>query len=381
MNIKNLKIINVLHYYATGAGQEFHYWLTKQKIKDTTLLEHPFPFSNRDFANFESYKLGEKSFQKKIKRRIKSMPIRYFLDFFRTIKILLFSKEKYDLYIGSGCFDTLPGILLKWFGKVEKVVIYTIDYVPETHGGKFYKFLYLTIDKFCCYHVDKVWNLSSNRQMPARYKNGIKKEKCATTVWVPYGTHALDFQSKLPETTSPYKIAFFGHVKESSGVQLFLEIMPKLLEKFPELTLDIIGGGPFNEILKKQADELNIREKISFHGFVENHNEAEAKLMKCGIALALYKKGDGDYSQFTDPGKPKVYLACGLPIVIGNVPEIAEVIEENKAGKSINFDKDELKNAIDIVIQNHKIYRANAIKISQEFDWSRIISKALEATL
>jgi len=381
MNIENLKIINVLHYYATGAGQEFHNWLIREKIKNTALLEHPFPFSNRNYANFESYKPGEKSFQRKLKRRIKPMPIRYFLDFFRTIRLLLFTKEKYDLYIGSGCFDTLPGIVLKWFGKVDKVVIYTIDYVPETHGSKFYKYLYLIIDKFCCYHVDKVWNLSLGRQMPARYKNGVKKEKCAPPLWVPYGTHALDLQSKLPETTNPYKTAFFGHVKESSGVQMFLEIMPELLEKYPELSLDIVGGGPYNEVLKKQAEKLNIQEKITFHGFIENHDEAEAKLMECGIALALYKKGDGDYSQFTDPGKPKVYLACGLPIVIGNVPEIAEVIEENKAGKSINFDKDELRNAIDIIIQNHKTFRANAIKLSHEFDWSRVISNALEATL
>ncbi len=381
MNISDLKIINVLHYYATGAGQEVHNWLIKENIKNTTLLEHPFPFSNRDFANFESYSSGEKKFQIKLKRRIKSMPVRYFLDFFRTIRLLLFSKEKYDLYIGSGCFDTLPGIVLKWLGKVDKVVLYTIDYVPETHGGKFYRFLYLTIDKFCCYHVDKIWNLSRGRQMPARYKNGVREEKCASAIWVPYGTHAIDMQSRLPETTNPYKTAFFGHVKESSGVQLFIETMPELLEKYPELTLDVIGGGPYIEALKKQAEGLNLCEKISFHGFIENHDEAEAKLMECGVAIALYSKRQGDFSEFGDPGKPKVYLACGLPVVIGNIPEIAGVIEENKAGKSIAFDKEELKNAIDITIQNHNTFRANAIKLSREFDWSRVIYDALKATL
>jgi len=50
-----------------------------------------------------------------------------------------------------------------------------------------------------------------------------------------------------------------------------------------------------------------------------------------------------------------------LPIVVGNVPGIAEVIEGNKAGKSIDFDKEKLKDAIDIIIQNHKTYRANTI--------------------
>ena len=381
MKISDLKIINVLHYYATGAGQEFHNWFVREKIKNTTLLEHPFPFSNRNFANFESYSSGEKTFQKNLRRRIKFMPVRYILDFFRTIRLLLFSKEKYDLYIGSGCFDTLPGIVLKWFEKVDKVVIYTIDYVPETHGGGLYKFLYLTIDKFCCYHVDKIWNISRGRQMPARLKNGVKKEKCAPDIWVPHGTHALDLKSRLPEKTNPFKIAFFGHVKESSGVQLFIDTMPELLEKYSNLTLDVIGGGPYIETLKKQAEELSINDKITFHGFVENHNEAEAKLMQCGIAIALYSKMEGDFSEFGDPGKPKVYLACGLPVIIGNVPEIAEVIEENKAGKSISYNKAELKSALDEIIEDHKAYRANAIKLSQDFDWSIIISNALEATL
>ena len=372
--LTNLKIVNVLHFYATGPGQEFHDWLVENNAARAMLIEHPFSFSNRDFIRVEDVKAGEEKTINKFPKKKLPTYFSYLIDFFTTLAIL--KNEKFDVYVGSGCFDTLAGIVARRQGKTKKVVLYTIDYAPNT-GGKIYSFVYKLIDRFCCYHVDAIWNLS-DRMHEARLRDGMNAKKCAPVFRVPHGTHAKKMRALIPENTDKFAVAFMGHILKKSGVQLFMKAMKPLLKEIPEIHLEVFGGGEYLENLKNLARELDIEKNVTFHGFIESHEELEKRLAQCGVGLALYSPEEAGFSYCADPGKVKVYLACGLPVIIVGVPQVADEIDARAAGVKINYDEREMTAALKKILNNYSEYKKNALEMADEYDWENVFRKALK---
>jgi len=375
----NTRVITVLHHYATGPGQELHDWLAAQPAVESVLLEHPFPFSRRREAVCTRH-AGNGSIQHtRHPRRVRWAPLRYLLDILRTLRIVLRLPGVYDLYVGNGCLDTLPGLLLRRCGKVRRVLLYSIDYAPDAYGpalGRVYRWL----DRYCCYHSDALWNLTRERMTAGRVRDGLNLARSAPRVWVPHGTHAQACAARLPATPDQYRVAFFGHVKEGSGVQLLLAALPRLRARFPRLTLDVIGDGEFLPTLRRMAARHGLDATVRFHGFIEEHARAEELLMACGVGVALYGRGAGDYSACGDPGKPKVYLACGLPVIISDVPEVAGLIAERRAGLAVPYDAAALEAALVTIENEHAVFRANALALARDFEWSRVFARAWRAT-
>jgi glycosyltransferase involved in cell wall biosynthesis len=373
------RVITVLHYYATGPGQELHEWLAAQHAQESVLLEHPFPFSRRRAAVCTRRFSNGGTLCSHYPRRVRWAPLRYLLDVLRTLRIALCLPGTYDLYVGNGCLDTLPGLLLRRVGKVRRVVLYTIDYAPDAYGRIFGR-IYRWLDRYCCYRSDALWNLTRERMTVARERDGLNLARSAPRVWVPHGTHARACITRMPSTPDQYRVAFFGHVKEGSGVQLLLSALPRLRSRFPRLTLDIIGDGEYLPTLQRMAVQHGVNDAVRFHGFIEEHTRAEELLMECGVGVALYGRGAGDYSFCGDPGKPKVYLACGLPVIISDVPEVAGLIAERRAGVAVPYDATALEAALATIQSEHAVFRANALALARDFEWSHVFARAWRET-
>jgi len=374
------RVLVVLHYYATGPGQELHQWLAQSRGTDAALLEHPFPFSNRTTARWLQWRDGAFASERHYRRsRLPTMPFRYALDFLRTIRLVIAERRTYDWYIGNGSFDTLPGIVLRWLGCVRHVILYTIDYAPEAAGTAWYAWLYRHIDRFCCRHADAVWNLSP-RMHDARVAVGMNADRCAPVVTVPHGTHAASLRPTLPAAPEPGRVAFMGHVLDKSGVHLFVETMPALAVALPSLHLDILGDGPYVPELKRLAAECGVADRIAFHGYIADHAELERRLACCGIGLALYTDQPGDFTRTSDPGKPKVYMACGLPVLITNVPAVAAEIGARGAGVIVEPTRAGIQAGILRLAGDHARFRAAALAMADEFDWLRVFDRACAET-
>jgi glycosyltransferase involved in cell wall biosynthesis len=82
--------------------------------------------------------------------------------------------------------------------------------------------------------------------------------------------------------------------------------------------------------------------------------------------------------------KPKVYLACGLPIVVTRVPWISKRIEQKGAGIVIEYSKDELINAVWKLMSDNDFYlicRRRALELAAEYDPVTIFSRAMKNTV
>ena len=81
-------------------------------------------------------------------------------------------------------------------------------------------------------------------------------------------------------------------------------------------------------------------------GYIESHEEIEEIVAKCRVGIAPYVPDPNSFTWYADPGKPKVYLGCGIPVIITKVPEVAFEISKRKAGIAINYNSHELSEAI-----------------------------------
>jgi glycosyltransferase involved in cell wall biosynthesis len=108
-------------------------------------------------------------------------------------------------------------------------------------------------------------------------------------------------------------------LEKRKGVDIVVESLPLILKKFPNATLDIVGGGSLLNELKSRMKALNLEDKITFHGKVE-HSEVINLMKKAHVFC---------FPTSASEGFPKVVLealACGLPILTTKVSVLPKLI-------------------------------------------------------
>lgn len=377
--LKNENIVIVTHVFATGPAQELEAFL-KNKAKELLFIGHPFSYAKdrRSFCRY--YKDGLLKEERYAFNWNLPGLLCWLKDMYYTFFWLLGFKGDFKLYIGANNLNAFTGLLLKKCKKIENVIFYTVDYVPKRFNNKFLNGIYHWIDKYCVRNCNKVWNLSIN-MAEERKRKGIQSDN---QLVVPIGVHLNGTKRFSDESINKTKLVYMGHLRRGQGLELVIESVAKVVSRFPDLKLIIIGMGDLRDVLEKRVQELGIVNHIKFTGYIEDHRNIERILRSCTIGLAPYEPNLDSFTWYADPSKPKQYMANGLPVVITKVAKIAEEVQKRPMGVVINYNKDELVNAIVKLLKDSEFYskcRHNAIEFSSHLSWDRIFEKAFSQTL
>lgn len=352
------------------------------KVKRIYYIEHPFPYAKDHRSSMTIYEKGV------LKRQIftpalKGPPILFYMvDIFLTFYFVIHAKTKFDLCVALDNLNTVSVLPFKKLGVVKKLVFYTIDYTPLRFENKTLNNIYHLIDRVACYHSDTIWILSK-RMIKARKKNKVDFKRSAPHIVLPMGANLSRIKILPLEKISRYEIVFVGHLLEKQGIQLVLETLPKIIPKIPQLKFTIVGQGEYEQKLRALAKKLKISQYVRFKGFIKDHKTVERILCKSAIGVAPYVTSSDNYTFYTDPGKPKLYLGCGLPVVITDVPAIARVIQSAKAGLIVDYTVKSMAKALIMLLLNDRQYikyRKNAIELSKKYDTNSLIRGALDKT-
>jgi glycosyltransferase involved in cell wall biosynthesis len=379
--LKKLSIVEVSHVAFTGHPLELQTFLIP-RVRKLVFIGHPFNYAKEK----QSYaKIYEKSI---LVKQLKSPSfnvgelLTYLKDFFFTFYFVFKCKSRYDIFVGADPLNAFAGIILKKLRLVNFVVFYVIDYVPVRFKNPVLNSAYRSIDTLCVYNADSTWNLT-NAMAKVRESNGVKKNK-TKQIAVPTGMH-FEKNGYIPiEQIKMTDLAFLSHLREGQGIELILEALPAIIKAIPSVRLMVIGTGPLEEYFRDEVKKRNIADNVVFFGFIEDHNEIEKIISKCGVGLAPYVPDPNSFTWYADPGKPKVYLGCGIPVVITKVPEVALEIEKEGAGIAIKYDKDELADAVVKLLTNEDLYRdcrLKALEFASKFTWDDVFYEALNKAL
>jgi glycosyltransferase involved in cell wall biosynthesis len=107
-----------------------------------------------------------------------------------------------------------------------------------------------------------------------------------------------------------------GRLSRQKGFDLLLPAFARLLRDATRAHLTIVGTGPDEDALRRQAGELGLGERVTFRGFVQN----PYPLMRAADLYVLSSRYEGF------PNVALEALACGTPIVATACPGVEALV-------------------------------------------------------
>ena len=124
-------------------------------------------------------------------------------------------------------------------------------------------------------------------------------------------------------------VGFIGSFYDYVGLDDLLGAMPLLLERRPKARLLLVGGGPVEADLRRQAEETGVADHIRFVGRVP-HDEVE--LYYAIIDLLAYPRKAMRLTDLVTPLKPLEAMAQRKLVVASDVGGHRELIEDGVTG-------------------------------------------------
>jgi glycosyltransferase involved in cell wall biosynthesis len=360
----------VANGFAEGPAQALREFLLGQGARRVTTILHPLV---REGDTRHVISEEEPGAPPRIRRR--SLPFRppftYVLD-----PLVPLRTPQVDAWVGFNSLACARGLLARSRGRAGSVVYWCVDFVPERFGHGLVTRAYDAFDRLCCRRADARFELSVAALEGREARHGIPSDQLAPARVVPMGAWIDRVPTTQPDGYNRRHVVFLGHLVQRQGVALLIEALRLL----PDVSADVIGRGPLEEELRREASPLG--ERVRFHGFIEDHRDVERILAGAALAVAPYEPDPESFSRFADPGKLKSYLAAGLPILLTDVPPNARELADRGGAQIISFSAEALALEIDRLLAFPDEWQRRhtaALGLAREFDWPVILAPALES--
>ena len=174
---------------------------------------------------------------------------------------------------------------------------------------------------------------------------------------------------RQPRGNQNKRIVFSGRFDKKKNLPLVIKAMPQILDKYPDLILDIAGSGTANEvrILQNLISTLELDSNVQFHGWIDSSKMQE--IFAAARLLVLPSENENFAIVVAEA------LSAGVPCVVSKFVGTADIVAKHNAGEVI----DELTPAsvaegIMKVLRGDEIkYREAAFEaVENSLDWSKI---------
>lgn len=365
--------IIVSNGFADGPSQALRDYLIEHDANEVITVSHPLVAEGAAKHEIVRYKSG-KIDKKEIKLPNKP-PYTFALDPFVPMHL-----PYATAWFGFNNLVAYRGLIRKRKNRTEKVFYWAVDFVPQRFGNGILTKIYDRLDRRVARAADARIELSEAALNGRAEYLGLDQNNSSPGLVVPMGAWLGRTPKANQKAKANPKLVYLGHLVERQGVATLISAMAILAKHYPKLGAEIIGSGPLEADLRKQAKNLNLN-NVKFHGFVKDHGEVERILASGSIAVAPYKKDKDSFTQYADPGKLKAYLGAGLPIVLTDVPPNAHELEKNGVAIIVDDSPEALAAGIAKMLNgtDWDKYHKAAINYAKQFDWEVILKKALNS--
>lgn len=298
-------------------------------------------------------------------------PLRYLAEGILTLFLLAKYHRQQLIYIGVDPLNALWGNIGKKMALIKTFIFFTPDYSRTRFANKIVNQLYHGIDRICAKSADYLWSVSP-RIVERRLEMGTAKAK---NFLVPNSSFLYRIPPNNP--TKDSDIVLMVNLSKGANTDVLLNALLYLKQKGQIYKLKIIGAGTGLIRLQNQIKKLKLEKQIILKGRME-HEDAYKELVKSRVGVAFYNQEE-DWTYFCDPMKVRDYLACGLPVIMNDVPYIARDVDKYALGMVVkNITAEKLSQAIKTILANkdkYQDYVDNAKNYSQKQDLMKILNK------
>ena len=232
------------------------------------------------------------------------------------------------------------GILKKKLG--VPYLISSIEGAPYLKGtikSYLYKLLYYLIRL----RIDKVIALCSYSKKQVNSEYNVIAER-TEVIYSGLNVNNFDFPKRINSDQKNLKIGFLGDISEGKRISLFIDIIPDIIEIYPNTRFIVGGIGSDLNKMKNIVKEKKIDKNVEFKGFIYDVN-------------SFYKEIDLYVFLSHREGLPWVILesqAAGVPTIASNVGGVSEIINDNINGKLLKAgNREELINELLSLMQDY----------------------------
>ena len=156
----------------------------------------------------------------------------------------------------------------------------------------------------------------------------LKRELEANGVTVPveYLSNGIDLSLIVPKTdyAATGRLIHAGRLGHEKNVDVVIRAFARVADRFPDITLDIVGDGPAREGLERLAARLGLAGRVRMRGFMDRH-----------LLGRLYREYDLFVTASTIETQGIVLLeamAAGLPVVGVDALALPELVQHERNG-------------------------------------------------
>jgi glycosyltransferase involved in cell wall biosynthesis len=160
------------------------------------------------------------------------------------------------------------------------------------------------------------------------------------------------------------------------GIEYLIGAIPIVVKEMPEARFLIIGDGPLTEALKKMTKRLGVTRYANFVGRVPN--QQISRYLKAADIYVSTSFSDGTSASLLEA------MACGLPVVVTDIPANNEWIQNGKNGFLVPIkDSKTLAEKIIFLAKNNNIRkfmgRSNVEVAKVKADWKQNVNVFYDA--
>lgn len=375
------RIVIVAHKYLTQPDDELVEYLNGERRHKVLHICHSFPDAPDRCSFFRLYERGQLVREGRTRDyRAWPDPLVYLKEMFFTLLWTVRHGPRWDRYIGMDGLCAAFGNLLRMFGVVGRTVFWAIDFVPRNRfKGRIRNMVYGGVNRHGNASSDEMWDLSPRMADARAELAGIPRSTYRHHKVVPYGVWLERIRHYGFGECEQLTVVFMGHLLEKQGAQLVIRAIPRILQAVPGFVFKIIGGGQYRDRLEQLAKQLGVDAHCRFVGQIADLQHVEEEIARSALAVAPYIRALDTWTAYADPGKVKTYLACGVPVLLTDVPWNAREIEQNGCGSIITEDIGEIAESIvrHLDAETNQRMRERARRYALQFDYRNIFRAAL----
>jgi len=187
------------------------------------------------------------------------------------------------------------------------------------------KFLYDVFLKLAWADAERTFKMSRAVTTPTRKAAKFLEETIDISGVVPISC-GIDKRNYTPDRTprKHTRVLFVGRLTTEKHIEVVLQAIAKLAPELPDITFDVVGGGDQRKNLDQWTERLNLGDRVTFHGRVD-----EATLR------ASYGKADvfaiASVAELQSIVTMEA-MASGLPVVGANAVALPHLIHDGENG-------------------------------------------------
>jgi len=291
-----------------------------------------------------------------------------------VLAALLTKEGPWLVCVGFGPWGGIAARVLKRLGMVQFVVYQDIDYEPGLVPYRLRARFTAAAERFCIRRADLVCSVGS--LLAARRHSETGRDVHV----IPNGVEWDKF-SAARDTTGPGRdLVYVGNVIDWAGLEHAIQALPGIHEIFPDTRLLIVGDGLPSYVagLKTLVRELGLDRQVVFMG---QRRPEELPSLLAGAGIGLANSRPVPFRKYACPLKVMEYMAAGLPVIATRGTEAAEMLKRYDCGTSIDYEVEQLQQAVLHMLSNHDILcsmRSNGIAASMDLTWEQLVTREMD---